>query len=133
MGIITVITNKGDFNAKQPRRLRPPTSYTKVDELVKRKGVPITSYDYPSQRGLDTIKFNPYDNIMSFFKYRISSDNFGMQQGYSVPQQSRGQTGMVLCRMLLKDIIHHGPIQLCCPSSTLILTMKHASVPLFFV
>ena len=73
MGIITVITNKGDFNAKQLRRLRP-TSYTNVDELVERKGVPITSYDYPSQRGLNTIKFKPYDNIMSFFKDRISSE-----------------------------------------------------------
>ena len=73
MAVIAVITNKGDFNAKQPVRLRP-TKYTKVDELVKKKGIPITSYDFPSQRGLDTIIFKSHDNIMSFFKDRTSSD-----------------------------------------------------------
>ena len=73
MGVIAAITNKGHFIARQPMRLRPK-SYTKVNELVRRKGIPITSYDFPSQRGLDNIIFKAYDSIMSLFTNHISSD-----------------------------------------------------------
>ena len=34
----------------------------------------MTSYDFPSHRGLDNIKFKPYENIMSLFTNCISSD-----------------------------------------------------------
>ena len=54
-------------------RLRSKT-HTKVNELVRNNGIHITSHDFPSHRGLDNIIFKPYENIMSFFTNRISSD-----------------------------------------------------------
>ena len=67
MGIIAVVTNNGTFASKPPVRVRPK-KYTKVAELVKKKGIPITSYDFPMQRGLDSIMFKPYENLQALFK-----------------------------------------------------------------
>ena len=44
MGLIAIVTNIGTFALEQPVRLRPK-NYTKVDALVKKKGIPITPYD----------------------------------------------------------------------------------------
>ena len=125
MGVIAAMTDKGHFIAKQPMRLHPK-SYTKVNELVRRKGIPITSYDFPSKHKTALCHYLP---IIYLLIWTIC----GMLQGYLVLQQSRGQTGMVSCRMSLKESIPHGPTLLCCPSSTLTPTMKHAYTPLSFL
>ena len=70
---IAAITNKDNFIAKQPMRLHAK-SYTKVNELIRKKGIHIKSYDSPSRCGLGNIIFKPYENIMSFFTNLISSD-----------------------------------------------------------
>ena len=47
MGVIAAIINKGHIIAKQAICLRPK-SYIKVNEQVREKSIPITSYDFPS-------------------------------------------------------------------------------------
>ena len=91
MGVIAAITNKGNFIVKQPMRLRPK-SYTKVNELVQKKGIHITPYDFRSHCGLDNIIFKPYENIMSFFTNRISFDMDCLWHAaglFSTPAESR--------------------------------------------
>ena len=44
----------------------------KVDELVKKKGIPITTYNFPSQKGLRAIFFESYKNVMSQFNTPVS-------------------------------------------------------------
>ena len=39
---------------------------------MKKKGIPITSYDFPSQKGLHTIFFESYKNAMSQFNTPVS-------------------------------------------------------------
>ena len=72
MGIIASITNKVHFIAKKPMRLRPK-SYTRVNELARKKGIHITYEDFTLYCGLDNIIFKSYKN-MSSFTNRISLD-----------------------------------------------------------
>ena len=44
-----------------------------VADLIKRKGVPITSYDYPDS-GLEKISFHPYRELLEKVKKPCSSD-----------------------------------------------------------
>ena len=46
-----------------------PTSYTKVNELVQKKGMPITSNDIPSHRGLHLMHMR-----ISYMHVRISAN-----------------------------------------------------------
>ena len=39
---------------------------------MKKKGIPITSYDFPLQKGLHTIFFESYKNVMSQFNTPVS-------------------------------------------------------------
>ena len=68
MEAIAAITNKGNFIAKRSMYLRP-TSYTKVNELVQKKGMPITSNDIPSHRGLHLMHMR-----ISYMHVRISAN-----------------------------------------------------------
>ena len=134
MGVIAAITNKGHFIAKQPMRLRPK-SYTKVNELVRRRGIPITSYDFPSERGLDNIIFKAYDSIMSLFTNHISSDMDHLCHAaglFSTAAEPRPDWNGFM-QDVTKGVHPHGPTLLCCPSSTLTPTMKHAYTPLSFL
>ena len=72
MGIIASTTNKVHFINKKPMRLRPK-SYTRVNELARKKGIHITSEDFTLYCGLDNIIFKSYKN-MSSFTNRISLD-----------------------------------------------------------
>ena len=47
MGVVAAITNKGHFIVKQLMHLLPK-SYTNVNELVRKKGLHITSFSIPS-------------------------------------------------------------------------------------
>ena len=103
MGIVAAITNKGNFIAKQSMRLRHK-SYTKVIELVRKKG--ITSYDF--RPNVAQIIYSNHVRISCHFLpilYPLVWTVFGMLQGYLAQHQSRGQTGMVSCRMSLKESI----------------------------
>ena len=42
------------------------------DELVKKKDIPITPYDFPSQNGLHTIFFESCKNVMNQFNTPVS-------------------------------------------------------------
>ena len=44
----------------------------KVGELVKKKGTPITFFDFPFQKGLHTIFFESHKNVMSQFNTPVS-------------------------------------------------------------
>lgn len=66
MGVIAIVTNTGTFSPEPPVRLRPKT-YTKADQLVKKKGIPIMSYDFPNQPGLDSVIFKPYKDFKASF------------------------------------------------------------------
>ena len=66
MGVIAVITNKENLVEIKPLRNRPKKN-VKVGELVKKKGIPITSYDFSSQEGLHTIFFESYTNVLDRF------------------------------------------------------------------
>ena len=68
MEAIAAITNKGNFIAKQSMYLRR-MSYTKVNELVQKKGIPITSNDIPSHRGLHLMHMR-----ISYMYVRISAN-----------------------------------------------------------
>lgn len=46
MGVVAAITNKGHFIVKQLMHLLPK-SYTNVNELVRKKGLHITSFSIP--------------------------------------------------------------------------------------
>ena len=131
---IAAITNKDNFIAKQLMRLHAK-SYTKVNELIRKKGIHITSYDSPSRCGLGNIIFNHMRISCHFLPilYHLIWTVCGMLQDYLVHQQSRGQTGMFSCRMLLKESIPHVPILPCCPSLILTPMMKHAYTPLSFL
>ena len=61
MGLLAAITNKVHFIVKQLMHLLPKT-YANVNELVRKKGLHITSFSVS------------YENIMSFFTIHISSD-----------------------------------------------------------
>ena len=58
------ITNNGSLRVNPPLRARPK-KHTKVSELVKKKGIPISSYDFPDRRGLEETKFKTYRDITS--------------------------------------------------------------------
>ena len=66
MGVIAVTTNKQAHDVEQPLRTRPKM-YVKVDELVRKKGIPITSYDFPEERGLDSIVFGSHKDMIASF------------------------------------------------------------------
>ena len=131
---IAAITNKDNFIAKQPMRLHAK-SYTKVNELIRKKGIHITSYDSPSRCGLGNIIFKPYENIMSFFTNRISSDMDCLWHAaglFSTSAEPRPNWNFFM-QMLLKESIPHVPILPCCPSLILTPMMKHAYTPLSFL
>ena len=63
MGVLAIITNKVQSKKKvSPIR---PKKLVKVDQLVKEKGIPILSYDFPHQRGLDSVILKPYEKLIS--------------------------------------------------------------------
>ena len=64
---IAIVTNIGMFTPEPLVCLRPK-NYTKVDGLVKKKGIPITPYDFPHQRGLDYVIFKPYKDFKASFE-----------------------------------------------------------------
>ena len=72
MGVIAVTTNKQTHDVEQPLRTRPK-KYVKVDELVRKKGIPITSFDFPEERGLHSIVFG-YKHMIASFVNPISID-----------------------------------------------------------
>ena len=63
MGVLAIITNK----TQSKKKILPirPKKLVKVDQLVKEKGIPILSYDLPNQRGLDSVIFKPYEELLS--------------------------------------------------------------------
>ena len=62
MRIMAAIANKGQINTQCVIRERPK-SRVKVADLIKRKDVPITSYDYPNSC-LETISFQPCRELL---------------------------------------------------------------------
>ena len=129
-GGIAAKSTKGHFINKQPMHLRLK-SYTKVNELVRKKGMPITFYDFPSYRGLDNIIFKRFENIMSFFTNRVSSDMDRLWHAanfLSTPAEPRPNWNSFMQDVTKK--IHQGPILSCCPSLTFTPMTKHAYTPL---
>ena len=142
MGVIAAITNSGHFIAKQPMHLRLK-SYTKVNELVRKKCIHITSYDFPSHCGLANIIFKPYENIMSFFASRIFSDMDCLWHAaglHSTPAEPRPKWNG-----FIQDVTkgNHTPLSNIViwvkvsdgqhPSLTLTPMMKYAYTPLSFL
>ena len=63
MGVMAATTNKGNHQVKEVPRKRLK-QYVKADDLVKAKGIPITTYDFPEKRGLDSIIFKSYEDLI---------------------------------------------------------------------
>ena len=63
MGVMAIITNH-ETAKKAILRVRPK-KLIKVDQLVKEKGIPILSYDFPNKCGLDSVIFKPYKDLKS--------------------------------------------------------------------
>ena len=66
MGMIAVTTNKQHKEIKQ-KVLSRPNKIVKVDELVKRKGIPIISYDFLNQANFDKLKFTNHADLIQPF------------------------------------------------------------------
>jgi len=54
MGIIAVTTNKEHHKIRQAN-LKRPKSVVKVDDLIKKKGIPILAYDFPSKKNTEVL------------------------------------------------------------------------------
>ena len=72
MGVMAATTNKGNHQVKEVPRKRLK-QYVKADDLVKAKGIPITTYDFPKKRGLDSIIFKSYEDLIFPFLSTWSS------------------------------------------------------------
>ena len=117
MGIIAAITNKGQINTQYVIRERPKTM-VKVADLIKGKGVPITSYDYLNS-GLETISFQSCrDWKRSKTPVHQIKTVFGMLLVYLLLLICHGPTGVTLCKTLCKVTIHPSLMYLCCPLLT---------------
>ena len=78
----------------------------------------MTSYDFPSYRGLDNIKFKPYENIMSLFTNCISSDLkclWHAAELFSTPAEPRPNWNGFM-QGITKEYIPHRQTLSCCPS-----------------
>ena len=66
--VIALMMNKNTFNNHKIDTIIRPKKYIKCSELVKNKGIPITAYDYPLKRGLDSLILKPFEELIKSLK-----------------------------------------------------------------
>ena len=65
MGLIAIMMNKHTSNDHKIDTIIRPKNYIKCSELVKNKGILITTHDHPLKRGLDSLLLKPFEELLS--------------------------------------------------------------------